>query len=220
MKQIIKEKESDEIRLLRHRYARTIEIWTAYNVFLLRQIKVGGDFICINDELAEQTTHTLLITYYSYLYSLFDPSGTNFITSTKPLIGKLSPRGVEVRKEIIEHWTTIKTPINKVRHNIGFHGGKELKNFKSGYAAFREPNLHPKSPDYILALLRVFFRDLSEIVLYYEDYGVPFEVEDVDEMYEEAKGIKEFIQQMSYEKFSVEVLRNNLLVGVDLDISR
>jgi hypothetical protein len=192
--------ETEEIFLIRHRFGRTKEIWTAYNVFLKQEVLVGEKYICYHPFVVQQTTHTLLITYYSYLYSLFDPSGTNFIEATKPLVDKLEERTKNVRQEIINHWEIIQEPINKIRHNIGFHGGKKVKNQKSGYSAYADTNLHPWSPDYILQLLRVFFRDLDKIVSRSEDYFKHISDEDTDKIYEYAKKIKHTIDTVPIEQ--------------------
>jgi len=187
------QQETEEIFLLRHRFGRTIEIWTAYNVFLKKQVFVGGDYVCYNTFVVEQTTHTLLISYYSYLHSLFDPSGTNFIQATEPFIEGLPERAKIVRKEIIEHWEKIQIPINKIRNNIGFHGGKKLKNQTSGYAAYADTNLHPWSPDYLLQLLRIFFRDLDSVVSLSENYLNHISSEETEKLYNLAKELKKEI---------------------------
>ena len=192
--------ETEEIFLLRHRFGRTIEIWTAYNVFLRSQVEVGEDKICTHPFVVEQTTHTLLITYYSYLYSLFDPSGTNFVDATEPILKELGERALEVRQEIIEHWEQIKEPINKIRHNIGFHGGRQLKNQNSGYSAYSETKLHPWSPNYILKLMRVFFRDLDTVVSRSEDYFFHISPEDTDRLYEYAKKTKKDMESIPLEE--------------------
>lgn len=175
--------ETEEIFLLRHRFGRTMEIWTAYNVFLRREVKVGKEYICYEPYVVEQTTHTLLIAYYSYLYSLFDPIGTNYITATESIVDKLPDRAKAVRHDILEHWDKIKEPINKIRHNIGFHGGKKVKNSTSGYCAYADTQLHPWSPEYILQLLRVFFRDLDKVVSKSENFYLHLSDKDTIKIY-------------------------------------
>jgi hypothetical protein len=193
--------ETEEIFLLRHRFGRTIEIWTAYNVFLKREVKVGEGFTCFDKSIVEQTTHTLLITYYSFLHSLFDSSGTDFIKATQPFVDNLTERCREVRQEIIEHWEKIKTPINKIRNNIGFHGGREVKNSKSGYSAYADSNLHPWSPDYILQLLKVFFLDLDKTVSRSENYYKHISDEEITKLYNKAKDIKKRMEDIPAEKW-------------------
>lgn len=201
------EQETEEIFLLRHRFGRTIEIWTAYNVFLKREVLVGQEYVCYQPFVVEQTTHTLLITYYSYIYSLFDPSGTNFTRATEPFIEKLPERAKNVRQEIIEHWKTIQEPINKIRHNIGFHGAQKIKNQKSGYSAYADTTLHPLSPDYILQMLRVFFRDLDTIVSLSENYLNHISQDDTDKLYELAKKMKTDIDNTPIEELFKTLLK-------------
>ena len=201
--------ESEEIFLLRHRFARTIEVWTAYNVFLKREVKVGGDFTC-DEFMVEQTTHTLLVIYYSYLYSLFDPSGTDFEKATQPLINKLTTRALKARADILAHWNIVKEPLNRIRHNIGFHGGKKIKNSKSGYAAYRDANLHPWSPDYILNLLRVFFRDLDKIMIRSEPYYNTVAEEDTEKIYQMAQDMKKKMDEVPMEELLLQYIESIL----------
>ena len=192
--------ETEEIYLLRNRFGRTIEMWTAYNVFLRREVKIGDEFICGDISVVEQTTHTLLITYYSFIYSLFDPSGTNFITATEPFVDKFPERAKKVWQEIIDHWEIIKEPINKIRHNIGFHGGKKVKNATSGYSAYVDTDLHPWSAEYILQLLMVFFCDLDKIVSVSENYMLNISNEDANKLYDGAKTIKKNMDEIPIEE--------------------
>lgn len=206
--------ETEDIYLLRTRFGRTLEIWIAYNVFLNKEVKVGKGYTCFNPFIAEQTTHTLLITYYSFLYSLFDPSGTNFITSTQPFVDKLTDRTKTVRQEIIEHWNIIKEPINKIRHHIGFHGSKNIKNATSGYSAYADSQLHPWSPDYILQLLKVFFIDFDKIVSVSENYYLHLTNEDTEKLYSIAKELKKKMDETPIEdllkKFLEHINEKNL----------
>lgn len=73
-------KESDELYLLRFRYGRAVEVLYAYKTFLLKEVKYGNKNTCKDKEQVEDITHTLLVVYYSYIYSMFDKSGTDFIT--------------------------------------------------------------------------------------------------------------------------------------------
>ena len=200
--------ETEEIFLLRHRFGRTIEVWTAYNVFLRREVKVGKEFICYDPFVVEQTTHTLLIAYYSYLYSLFDPSGTDFISATASTVDQLPERAKAVRQEILDHWEKIKEPINKIRHNIGFHGGKKIKNSTSGYSAYSDTQLHPWSPDYILQLLRVFFRDFDKVVSRSENYYLHIAEEDTEKIYEIAKKMKKDMDEIPIEELLKKFLEH------------
>ena len=83
--------EPESLGTLRHRWARTIEVWVAYRTFLHREVFVGPDRVCLNPLVVQQTTHTLLACYYSFLYSLFDPSGVNFDRVSKDLLPSLPP---------------------------------------------------------------------------------------------------------------------------------
>jgi len=153
--------EPEDLATLRHRWARTIEVWVAYRTFLHREVQVGPDRICVTPLVVQQTTHTLLACFYSFLYSLFDPSGVNFEQVSKELLPHLPPRAVEVRDLILEHWAMIAEPVTLIRHNIGFHGAPKMKGMKRGYAAYR--SLHPQSSEYVMTLMRVFFRLVDEI---------------------------------------------------------
>ena len=97
-------KESEELYLLRFRYGRATEILIAYNTFLYKQVKVNGRNCCQTDKVVAQITHTLLVTFYSFIHSMFDKSGTNFITATKQYESSLTEQGKKIRNELIDVW--------------------------------------------------------------------------------------------------------------------
>ena len=153
--------EREDVELLRFRWHRLIEIWVAYNVFLNREVLLGRDKVCINDAVVTQTTHTLLVVYYSYLYSLFDPTGTNFTTVVKEIDSSLPEAVREIAFKIGGLWNEIRDPITRIRHNMGFHGARANKGRKDGAAQFYR--LHPLLPQALAAYLRVFFRELEMV---------------------------------------------------------
>jgi hypothetical protein len=191
-------KEPEDIQMLRHRYGRTIEIWVAYNTFLKYQVKIGDNYICKNKTVVDQTKQTLLTTYYSYIYSLFDPSGTNFTKISQKHHNDLPERTKEVLKEILELWKVVEQPLNRIRHNIGFHGGKELKNSKSGYSAFLDPKLNPWAIDCLINLLRVFFRDINDTYETKEGFLIEITHKEADQIYADAKLLKSKIEAPSF----------------------
>ena len=71
--------ESAELYLLRFRYGRAVDVLCAYNTFLHKEIKYGTKNVCKDRKQVEDITHTLLVVYYSYIYSMFDKNGTDFI---------------------------------------------------------------------------------------------------------------------------------------------
>ncbi len=152
--------EPEEIRRLRHRWARLTEIWAAYTTFLHREVEVGPDKVCLNNEIVTQTTHTLLIVYYSYMYSLFDPTGTDFESITRSIEHVLPESAVQVRDKILQLWHELNTPLQAIRHNVGFHGAKADKRHKYGLKKLEE--FHPLLPQALCAYLRVFFRFLQQ----------------------------------------------------------
>ncbi|MGD0076618.1 MAG: hypothetical protein ABSD31_20155, partial [Candidatus Binataceae bacterium] len=103
-----------------------------------------------------QTTHTLLACHYSFLYSLFDRRGVNFEQVSKELLPHLPSPASEVCDRLLEHWAVIAQPVTLIRNNIGFHGSSKRKGVGHGYAAYR--SLHPQSSEYVMTLMRVFFR--------------------------------------------------------------
>ena len=102
----------------------------------------------------------MLACYYSFLYSLFDRSGVNFDRVSRELLPQLPALAAEVRDGILEHWALIAEPVTLIRHNIGFHGAPKRRGVRRGYAAYR--SLHPQSPEYVMTLMRVFFRLVDE----------------------------------------------------------
>ena len=91
----------ERISILRHRVARTNEIWKAYQIFWDRQIPVGEGLTCYSEENASNITHLLLIVYLSYIYSVFDNSACHFIDDTEEILQDLTPTAIEAREHII-----------------------------------------------------------------------------------------------------------------------
>jgi hypothetical protein len=189
----MKKQEPESIGQIRHRYSRTIEMWVAYQTFLNRQVEVGPDKVCLNKFIVVQTTHTLLVAYYSFLYSLFDQSGSHFEKATEELLPHFPTRAIEVRNLILDHWKLICGPVTRIRHNIGFHHAKSRKGVEVGYDAYKE--LHPLSSEYIMNLFRVFFRALAEVYEYSEPYSIPPKKEDTEEIYQMAMHLKRFMDE-------------------------
>ena len=151
----------EDVRRLRYRWSRLIEVWVAYRVFLHREVHVGPDKVCLNEAIVAQTGHTLLILYYSYIYSLFDPKGVNFATVTKAIEPMLSPETLRVRKKILELWQHLRDPVERIRHNVGVHGAPGEKGHRQGFRKLEE--FHPILPEALCAYLRVFFRQLEAV---------------------------------------------------------
>lgn len=166
---LLLEEEPESLMLLRHRFGRTIEVWTAYTVFLERQVEVGSDRVCMNDLIVEQTTHTLNMVFYSFVYSLFDKSGVSFPKATQPLLDRLSPLAREARALVVDAERKIHSELSKIRNNIGFHGGAAMKNHRSGYRAYA--SFHPGEVDVIMQGMRVFFREAEKSFTPAEPYA-------------------------------------------------
>ncbi|QOJ20856.1 MAG: hypothetical protein HRU77_09220 [Gammaproteobacteria bacterium] len=170
--------EPEDLKMLRHRFSRTIEIWVAYNAFLNREVFVGSDKTCINDVVVFQTTHTLLVAYYSFVYSLFDPSAVDFKGITEKTLSHLPQDAREARDIVLEQWEKIKTPISIIRNNIGFHQSPKQKGASRGYENYG--NVHPYSTELIMQALRVFFRRVDSVFESSEPYGnKPAEIDTV-----------------------------------------
>lgn len=161
--------EPEDLQMLRHRFSRTIEMWVAYKTFLNREILVGSDKTCINEQVVFQTTHTLLVAYYSFVYSLFDPNAVNFKQITDKTLLHLPEDAHEARDIVLEQWEKIRTPISIIRNNIGFHQSPKQKGASLGYENYG--NIHPYAPELIMQALRVFFRRVDSIFESTEAYG-------------------------------------------------
>ncbi len=155
-------KDSEELVLLRFRYGRAAEIFLAYKTFLFREIMTGEKNYCQTEQHVKSVTHILLITFYSFVYSLFDKSGVDFISTTEPYSNYLSDTGKKIRDELIEIWEENKTSMAILRNNVGFHGGKKFKNFEAGYSALS--SIHPQTSELIMIQLAIFFFELDELI--------------------------------------------------------
>jgi hypothetical protein len=201
MRAMTKLAEPEKLRTLKHRWGRTVEIWVAYQVFLNDEVKIGPAFTCINRDLAKQTTHTLLTCYYSYLFSLFDRSGINFEEISAELVVNASHKASEVRTLILEHWEDIRSPMTQIRNNIGFHGAVKEKGKSLGYSAYF--SIHPFSSEYIMTLMRVFFRLMEEVYESAETIARQVNPGEIDLLMEQAKLTKQMIEN-SAEDFAIE----------------
>lgn len=146
----------EQVSALSHRWGRLSEIATAYKTFLNREVLVGPKRSCPSDSFVAQTTHTLLVIYYSFLYSLFDSSGVNFIKATEGLRAGFPPEAWEARDKAISHWQSFGEQMARVRHKIGFHGEDNYQGLEVGYEQYR--NIDPHPPELLMMYLAAFFR--------------------------------------------------------------
>lgn len=190
--------EPEDLKMLRHRFSRTIEMWVAYNTFLSREVLVGNDKTCLNDVVVFQTTHTLLIAYYSFVYSLFDPSAVDFKGITEKTLPHLTQDAQEARDIVLEQWENIKTPISIIRNNIGFHQSPKQKGASRGYENYG--NIHPYATELIIQALRVFFRRVDSVFESSEPYGKePIEADTVSLM-ELVRKLQQYIVSHPHEE--------------------
>lgn len=180
--------EPEALAMLRHRFGRTIEIWTAYNAFRNREIEVGPDKTCTDDLIVEQTTHTLLVTFYSFVYSLFDKSGVNFQNISQTILGQLTPAAREARAIVVATEEHIHSDLAKIRSNIGFHQGDNRKKQHVGYGAYN--TFHPLAPMLIMHGLRAFFRETSKIYAHSEPHAKEMDEETTVRLLELCRELK------------------------------
>ncbi|MFN8284629.1 MAG: hypothetical protein U0U67_15510 [Chitinophagales bacterium] len=189
-------KESDELYLLRFRYGRAVEVLYAYKTFLLKEVKYGNKNTCKDKEQVEDITHTLLVVYYSYIYSMFDKSGTDFITVSEQYLEFLSEDGKIFRRELIEIWEKYKIPITKLRNNVGFHGGSKIKSHDIGYGALGD--IHTHAADFIINHLALFFMEI-DIILPNENYNInENHAYKKEKLLKKSKELKEAIENDSF----------------------
>jgi len=190
--------EPEDLQMLRHRFARTIEVWVAYNTFLSREVFVGEDKICLNNLVVEQTTHTLLIAYYSFVFSLFDPSAVNFKNITEKVLPHLPQDAHEARDLVLEQWKNIEKPLAIIRNNIGFHHSTSQKGAKAGYQNYA--NIHPLATELIMNGLRVFFRRVDGVFESREPFGIAPDEEDTVALMAYVRKLNEHIVQNPHEE--------------------
>jgi hypothetical protein len=144
-------------------------MWVAYNTFLNQEVLVGRDKVCLDNLVVLQTTHTLLVAYYSFVYSLFDPSAVNFRAITEKTLPHVTQDAREARDIVLEQWEKVKAPISIIRNNIGFHQSPKQKGASRGYENYG--NVHPYATELIMQALRVFFRRVDSVFDSSEPYG-------------------------------------------------
>lgn len=185
--------EPEGLAMLRHRFGRTIEIWIAYSVFLNREIEIGPGKTCFDEAVLEQTTHTLNMVLYSFLFSMFDRSGVSFPKITAPLLEQLTPAAREARAMVVEAEHRIHGELARIRNNIGFHQGARRKSHRDGYDAYKA--FHPGIPVLIMQGLRVFFREADKTYGSAEDYVIPVDDEVTDELLRLCRDLKREIAE-------------------------
>ena len=168
----MKNKPSQEFINLRHRFSRVIEMHLAYQVFNLGEIKLGNQTVLSSEVQTRQITHSLLIAFYSYLYSLFDkPKDAISFIDVFNEIKKNNHTAIDLIAigDIIEdEWSKIEPNIRDLRHKIGFHFSKSFKSSRYGYDQFEK--IHPLTPYIILHGLRFFFRTSLKYYDFDENY--------------------------------------------------
>ena len=101
------------------------------------------------DEVYESQGDLYLI-IMSYLFSLFDPSGINIAELSNAPIGETAKRELE---KIIEVWHPLCKPLTRIRHNLGFHGGKQKQTINA-IKALEEIDKNQLIPK-IVALMKI-----------------------------------------------------------------
>ncbi|WP_272692320.1 hypothetical protein [Providencia sp. PROV164] len=190
--------EPEALQMLRHRFSRTIEMRVAYNTFLNREVLVGNDKTCLNDIIVFQTTHTLLIAYYSFIFSLFDPSAVNFRKITEEILPHLPPDAHGARDLVLEQWEKIEKPLTIIRNTIGFHHSAKQKGASTGYQNYE--NIHQLSTKLIMQALRVFFRRVDGVFESSELYGITPDEDDTVALMAQVRKLKEYIVENPHEE--------------------
>lgn len=188
--------EPDELAMLHHRFARTLEIEVAYNAFVKKEVSIGEEYSCLHEPLREGVTHTLLITYYSFIYSLFDPSGVNLNNLDASILSNLSKEAIDARNIAIAQWNAIATPMAKIRNNVGFHHSKKRTGASCGYESYS--GVHPYSTILILLAMRLFFRHAYSVYEPAEPLLTTPTAEENEELEKQILFIKEFIDNNSF----------------------
>jgi hypothetical protein len=199
--------EPEDLAMLRHRFGRAIEMSSAYNAFNENEVETGPGKSVINDMVRFQTTHTLLITYYSFIYSLFDPSAVNFIDTYKNIAAQLPSDAREAGRIAIDEWNKIKVPMSIIRSTIGFHHAKKEKSANKGYESYG--SIHPYSPKLIMQALRIVFRRASEVYETGEAYAKTPKSQDTEQLMAYVKAIQKAIEETPHQDV-MQILREVL----------
>lgn len=101
-----------------------------YDVYLNLCKSQGNCKYIIDYHFSKDNTLILLM---SCLYSLFDDNNNaqSIIRTTFS-----NPKVETLRKEILNDWDSIKDPVTKIRHTIGFHTSPTLKGQRKGVEQF------------------------------------------------------------------------------------
>lgn len=199
-----KKQEPEKIKYLRHRWARLVDITAAYNTFRSGEVLIGPDKVCFNEVVVAQIAQTLMLHFYSFLYSLFDSTGNavNFVEITEEFYNDFDEDTKRVRNKIISIWEEIKEPLRKLRNKVGFHQENNSRGVRYGYRqlGYFDPGL----PFLLTYYLRVFFRRLEYIYQREESYLITFTYEQVKELENFAIEYEAFLRKKSEEEIKEE----------------
>lgn len=97
----------------------------------------------MNIEEVHESRTELYVIILSYLYSLFDKTGINIMDLHKESLSQSLKNHLD---DIEGMWNTLKNPVTRIRHNLGFHGirRKQLKNTQKAADEIDEKGLVPK----------------------------------------------------------------------------
>ena len=186
----------EKLQLLGYRFGDALAMQIAYKTFLNKEIILGPQHQCADLQFVEDITHRLLVTYYSFVYSLFDSSGTDFIKITEPYASLLPQDAKTIRSELIEIWDVNKNSFEKLRHNAGFHGSKKFKGYELAYTSLAD--VHPQVAEFIMNHFKIFFLELDLLFMDQGDKGYNFLLQTKESLFKKSGKIKNDLKDQTF----------------------
>ena len=90
----------------------------------------------------------LYVIILSYLFSLFDKTGINIVELSKAPISESAKSELE---KITGIWNPLCKPVTRIRHNLGFHGGKQ-KQMMNATKALKEIDENQFLPNIVVLI--------------------------------------------------------------------
>lgn len=141
---------SSECDIVRDHFLVTNSLFLVYYSHLRWHLPIIG-FAWLDN------THTMLITWYSHLYTLFEEGRVTMTTVFYPIIDDLPPYSKWLYTElIIPEWEKNKHHFQRLRNKVGFHRERSHKDAERIHEEFIEL-VPPESTTYLMRILYLFF---------------------------------------------------------------
>jgi hypothetical protein len=144
-------KDTEKILLLIHRIETLNSIGKVFDLIHHHYTKQEVPNAFENLDEAYKAQGDLYVIILSFLFSLFDKSGANVAELSNSGISE--PAKCEL-SEVLRLWRPLCNPVTRIRHNLGFHGGKQ-KQMANGMKALNELETNSLLKDIVILIKKL-----------------------------------------------------------------